>query len=121
MGDPGYCNLFVDVRLSEKSLVEFIRRKTSGVLNRFHVDCDWGSLYVDKNDQYAFWKRRGEDGFLYYRYIVEIHPREDTAFPAYVASLKQLIGDLRALGARTVAACDFEDQLRVEDAGDEGR
>ncbi len=117
MGSPGSCDLFVDLNLREQKLVEVVRQRTSGITNCDYVDCGWGKLDVERNSDYSFWKRRGEDGFLHYRYIVWIEPREDTSFPAHVAGIKQLIRDLRELGARTVAACNFEDDLRVDDAG----
>jgi hypothetical protein len=111
MPDPGYCKLYVNARVRVEQLVDFIRKETAGFLNHDYVDCEWGSFYVFENDEHSRWKTKGEHGFLFYRYIVEVNPWESRDFGTYVRSLRELIGHLRMLPAQVVAACDFEDQL----------
>ena len=111
MADPGYCELYVDTRLSPDELTEFIRKETGGTIDHDYVDCDWGSFYVSTNDEHSIWKTNNENGFIYYKYIVEVNPWENKDFSDYVDGLRKLIQRLRMLPARTVAACDFEEEL----------
>jgi hypothetical protein len=107
-----YCELYVNSLHSRDGLSDAIQAVAQGTFDGCYIDCDWGSLYVRKNNEYSPLKARGESGFLYYRYVVEINTIDNAGTTsAYVDGIRNLISRLRYLNALVVAACDFEDQL----------
>ena len=61
-------------------------------------------------------KRRKDDGFLYFRYIITVEskmPKE--SFQKYVCNLQKFTLILKEKGGRVIPACDFEDALLQND------
>lgn len=114
MVNENYCKLFIDATISRSDLVDAIQKSTNGIISNHFVDCDWGAFDVRNNDEYSRWKieNSGDDGFLFYKYIVDVEPKEPSRDSrTYIGGLRGLIQSLRSTGTKIVAACDFEDQL----------
>jgi hypothetical protein len=112
----GYFKLFVDTRMPLSKLVGLVKDRTGGTADGDSVDCEWGTFYLDRNDEYSFWKKLWKkhhpDAFLYYRYIIAVELRDfETNRDQYIRRLRDLIATLRATSASVVPACDFEDEL----------
>ena len=108
----GYCKLFIDSDLRKSEIVDIIRRHTKGSAVADYVDSARSTFDVRDNDEHSFLKVNGNDGFLYYRFYVDVEPTHPENLDAYVAELRTLMSTLRALGAKVVPACDFEERLR---------
>lgn len=108
------CELYVDMRMREEKLVRLLSMICAGEWKGRNVRCDWVEFYVAKNDAHSWIKkRRKEDGFLYYRFTIEVSllgdPERRTT--NVVPALRKLVFALRERGAKVVPACDFEDEL----------
>jgi adenylate cyclase class IV len=113
MSDENYCKLFVDINKPREFVVDIIQKSTNGNKIAHFIDCDWASFDVRDNDESSRWKaaNSGEDGFLYFKYIIDSEKNEHTNIDSYIKHIHDLIQTLKNLGAKVVAACDFEDQL----------
>ena len=66
---------------------------------------------MNRNDTYERQAINLPDGFLYYRYFLDIDPVQDVDEADYVASVATLLTQLWQSEYKAVAACDFEDRL----------
>ena len=112
MFDERFCKMYVNgsVRLTE--LLDHIQSHTAGIRGAYHVDCEWGLIDAGENDEYQPSKVTASDGFLYYRFILDIEcvpAVSDTS--QFVTGLAGLVKYLKARGFSVVPACAFEDQL----------
>jgi hypothetical protein len=116
MAEPNYCELYVDTKLQRSEIIEIIRQATCGTLDHNYVVCDWGLIYVGVNDEYSPSKSKSTNGFLYFKYIIEINPGDSGRETCdYVDGVRKLIGHFRSHSVRATAACDFEDLLGLDD------
>jgi hypothetical protein len=123
-----YCKMFVDTEIEKPQLKEIIRNLMAGTYRfgtivsthcEIDVVCRLGTIVsthceidVEENDDFDAQKRLDpNDGFLYYRYYLDIDPVEGADRQEYVTAVAQLLMRLWQLGFKAVAACDFEDEL----------
>ncbi|MHC5082986.1 MAG: hypothetical protein ACYTET_03485 [Planctomycetota bacterium] len=98
--------------MREKKFIALIQDISKGEAEGRDVYADIADFYVNKNDSYSwFKKKRSEDGFLFYKYIIEVYPKNGDDFPAFIHFIKNLIMSLKDNGAKVVPASDFEDEL----------
>lgn len=83
----------------------------------------WGSieteyteiLEVRRNDYFktpkALRSKDPGDAFLFWKYHIDIEPKEATPRQIYVSMISQLLLGLWKQGIDVVAACSFEDEL----------
>ena len=110
-----FCKIFVDIDISKDELVQKITDCTSGRIERWLVRTDWGEIDVVNNEDFDE-NRRGQepDGFLFYRFYLEMEPGEGVPSEVYIKSVGTLLGKLWAWNAKAVAACDFEESLPMK-------
>jgi hypothetical protein len=108
-----YCKVFVDSDQSSHWLEQLVAAGSGGqpaphgtvVASDFEAD-------VRKNDDFDAERRRaGDDSFLYFRYYLDVVPKDGANKTRYISAVSSLLGSLRDSGCRAVAACDFEDKL----------
>lgn len=100
-----YCTIFVDADFGSGPLYRLIQSDISYIL-------DILDIYYNNNDDYhASLKLRPEDGFLYYRWFLDIEPKPNITPEEYIAAVGSLLCVLWRAGCKAVAACDFEDEL----------
>jgi hypothetical protein len=108
-----YCKIFVDAEIEESQLVEIIRNLMGGSswrLRTIYLPCC--EIDVCKNDIYDPAKRLDpNEGFLYYRYFLDVVPVGNVSRQDYTALVGQFIVRLREAGFKAVPACDFEEEL----------
>jgi hypothetical protein len=110
--------MFVDIDVDRNTIIDLVYNFTNGNKSTHFIDCDWGSFDIRYNDEFSRSKiaNGGETGFLYYRYIIDVERCEHSRdMEVYVNGLRGVIQALKRLGAKVVAACDFEDQLRTNE------
>jgi hypothetical protein len=107
-----YCKLFVETQLDRAALVRFVAQTVTGTENRSTIVSPWSEVDVRNNDDYDEDRAADpHDGFLFYRYYLDIEPVEDADPGEYILSIAQLLEALWKSGAKAVAACDFEEEL----------
>lgn len=108
-----FCKLYVDSDLSKGELIEVVRSFAAGkcegratVLTRTSV------MDIEDNDDFnKETKRNSPNGFLYFRYFIDVEPVPGVSYEAYLNSLSSLLVSMRHRGIGVIPACDFEDML----------
>ena len=110
-----YCKIFVDSNMNEIDQIKMIASITAGEISKWTVVTDGCEIDVIKNDDYNKLKSKdASDGFLYYRYYLDIEPFESVEKEKYIFEIGLLIQGLWNNKCKAVAACDFEDQLPMK-------
>ena len=117
--DPDlYCKLFVDAddltqAELQSQLVRCLGNLATSVTSVGQRSVDGLNFAIDvmRNEDFNATRRKEPDGFLYFRYYLDVDavPRQPRA--AQVALVAQILQCLWAQGWAAVAACDFEDAL----------
>ena len=103
-----YCKLFICSEMSEKELLDLINLHLHGIKQGIRT-IRTGLLELDltRNDEYM----QGSQDFLFWRYYADLETvTEERA--AYVCCIRKLMAFLRERQIETVAACDFEQELK---------
>jgi hypothetical protein len=110
-----YCKIYVDTEMSKELFLDFIAKTINGRIELrtvcglfFEVDV------VNNQDAEPLQAISRDDEFLYYPYYLDVEPLENLNRESYVASIAMLLKALWDIGAKAVAACDFEDELPDE-------
>ena len=110
-----FCKLFVDIAAPKEALVQKIADCTNGRAERWSVKTEWGEVDVVTNEDFDECRKEQEpDGFLFYRFYLEMEPEEDVPSEVYIRSVGTLLADLWKWDAKAVAACDFEKWLPMK-------
>jgi hypothetical protein len=110
--DNLYCKILVDSDLPKDQVVDTVSRMVSGTVDHGTIVTDWSEIDVVKNDDFDAVKRhKRPDGFLFYRYYLDMEPEARVLRQDYVNAIGKLLEGLWATGWKAVAACDFEDEL----------
>lgn len=109
--DP-YCSLHVHGPGGEPELVRVIEALSDARTGGVRFRAAEALLEVRENDDFdPDQVSDPENGFLFYRFLVEVEPLSAATQEAYVAAVAALIRGLRREGWSVVPACDFEDLL----------
>lgn len=107
-----YCKIFIDTDVPDETVLEKISTITAGIIDQWTVYADWSEIDFVDNDDFDEHKRNQKpDGFLFYRYYIEMSPNEHVAAPDYIQHVADLMEKMWQEGWKAVAACDFEDKL----------
>ena len=107
------CDLHVDINMEEDNFIDLVKEICGGVNKGRDVYSDWVDFHISKNDSYSWVKKRKkEDGFLYYKFIIEVYSKmPENSFFNFLNNLRVFISTLKDKGAKVVPVCDFEDEL----------
>mgnify|MGYP000959024936 CR=1 FL=1 len=112
-----YCKMFIDFNDEIARADILIARLAHGTIKYAWglIETKIAELDVRKNDDFKtpqeLRSKDPEDAFLFWKYYIDIEPKEGTSSQAYISMISQLLLDLWAQGVDAVAACSFEDQL----------
>jgi hypothetical protein len=108
-----YCKIYLDTALSKGDVIGLIQTALVGeVENRATIRTSSCVIDVEDNDDFSQAMRDDPvNGFLYFRYYLDIEPCKDASRGQYVEILSTLLYRLREKGYKAVPACDFEDEL----------
>lgn len=110
--DDLYCKVFVDTDKEISFLVSFISDIEDIEVDGNTLHGKNLILYTQRNDDFNETKRKEfPDGFLHYRYYLDIEPKEGTDQKEYIESISSLLTRLWDKGYKGVASCDFEIEL----------
>jgi hypothetical protein len=106
-----YCKIFVDTKLESDQLVSLLAGIGGGSIDSRTVTCADYELDVMRNEEFDAAKSEGSDGFLFYRYYLDILSTTESAREPYIQNVARLLEGLWRSGCRAVAACNFESEL----------
>ncbi|EDN67695.1 conserved hypothetical protein [Beggiatoa sp. PS] len=107
-----YCKVYVNTKMSQEMLLDFIANNFNGYIELRTVYSPFFEADVFKNEDADPLKAIfPDDGFLYYPYYLEIEPVDNIEQASYIAFIARLLSALWKMGAKAVAACDFEEEL----------
>lgn len=110
--DNLYCKIYVDCKININELVRLVAKSIPGRIDLCSVITPECEIEVRNNDDFDNNKRSEfPDGFLYYRFYLDLDQTEGTDRGSYIESISRLLEDLWLLSYRAVAACDFEEEL----------
>jgi len=107
-----YVKVYVDCDKDLSQVIDQIARITSGSVRMRSVSSKQLEIYIvaigDFNESC---RSQPDDGFLYYRFYLDIEPASAIARDQFVVSLGNLLEALWSFGWKAIAACDFEEEL----------
>ncbi len=111
--DLGYCKLFIDTDLEYCDVFSLIIEGFSGIHIRFsEIHFDWSECYLKNNDYYSLKEHDSNPGdFIYWKYYLEFYD-DNNDFQSFCFGLKSFIRKLSLMGIKSVASCDFEENLK---------
>ena len=112
-----YCKVFMDFNgeISDADKLIAMLTKGSIVHSWGLIETQCAELDVRRNDDFKTPKElRSTDPantFLFWKYYIDIEPKEDAERQMYISMISQLLLDLWGQSIDVVAACGFEDEL----------
>lgn len=108
-----YCKVFINTQLDEASLVKIIAQLINGKISQINsISSDYLDLDVISNKEFdEKYINLPIDGFLFYKYFLDVEPMPGIKYDDYISQLKILIKGLREKGFNVVPACAFENEL----------
>ena len=108
--DLNYCKIFFDSNLDYDSLLKLITDRFDGIHTGFSsIHFDWGECCFKKNDYFTPVDHdAAPDDFIYWRYYLEFYD-DNNDFEAFSSGLRDISLNMKAMGIRNIASCDFED------------
>jgi hypothetical protein len=107
-----YCKVFIDAGCEHEELVQRLAGLIGGTTDGRWISTAWGNFHVVRNVAFDDDRRDAEqDGFLYFRYFLDIEPSAEVDQNGYITQIGTLLASLWHSGIPAVAACDFEDKL----------
>ena len=103
-----YCKLFIRADMSKEELLDLLNLHLRGVKQGIRtIRTELLELDLIGNDEYV----PGSWDFLFWRYYADLEAVTEERV-AYVRCIRKLMAFLRERQIETVAACDFEQELK---------
>lgn len=108
-----YCKLFINTERQVENIFEVICLILKGEVQPIRtIKTKEAEFDLRINKEFDLGKGKNKnDGFLYWMYFLDIEP---TGYDecGYIKVIYKLVNELRKQGIETVAACDFEKELK---------
>ena len=107
-----YCKIFIDTDEAKEVILKKLSLIVSGKIELRTVTSKWCEMDLVKNDDFDEIKRlEFPDGFLFYKYYLDIDPKEGISREEYILNIGNLLEKLWKKSWKAVAASDFESEL----------
>ncbi|NMM54792.1 MULTISPECIES: hypothetical protein [Paenibacillus] len=107
-----FTKIFVDSDVDKEMLLDTVSTIVMGTISGSSILTKQAEIFIFNNGDFDKDKRnQGNDGFLYYKYYLEIEPTEDVIDRNYVLEISNLLTKLWDADFKAIASCDFEDLL----------
>ena len=108
-----YCKVYLNSGLEIEELYQHINSKISGELKPIRtIKMSWGEIDVRKNEDFCPQKLVDDpEDFVFWKYYLDIEPKEGVDENDYIDQIAKLLGKLKAGNFKVVASCDFEEDL----------
>jgi hypothetical protein len=112
-----YCKCYLDSEQDRTWLLDLLAQTTRGNVTGRTIESPDVIIDVSRNEDYDPIRKTVSDGFVYFRYYLDVTPAEGVTRAEYVASVGELLHALWSFGIDAVAACDFESELPRRNGG----
>lgn len=111
--DALYAKIFVNADVSASELVDCLAACLGPDVSvtRSGIDGKHFSLDVRRNEDFDVVRQLEPDGFVFFRYFIDVDALPGQDHAAQVALVARLLECIWSRGYAAVAACDFEDEL----------
>ncbi len=110
--DDLWCKIYVDADISRDELVGLVARIAGGSRHGRTIRTGLVDVPISVNDEFDEIRRKEPgDGFLYFRYYMDVEAFPDQPRAAQIALVSRLLQHFWAQGWPAGAACDYEDEL----------
>ncbi|GGF84031.1 1,4-dihydroxy-6-naphthoate synthase [Paenibacillus aceti] len=107
-----FTKIFVDSDVDKEMLLDTVSNIVMGTISGSSILTKQAGIFIFNNGDFDKDKRnQGNDGFLYYKYYLEIEPTENVIDRNYVFEISNLLTGLWDADFKAIASCDFEDLL----------
>lgn len=106
-----FCKIFVLAPCDRETLAGYVASVLNGRRQSHSIHCCFGVVDVIRNDDADNSKMSGENGFLFFPYLIELEPEEAFDRRQFVGTVGSLLEALWERYYSAVAACDFEIEL----------
>ncbi|MNM90804.1 hypothetical protein D3C81_1030790 [compost metagenome] len=107
-----FTKIFVDSDVDKEMLLDTVSNIVMGTISGSSILTKQAEIFIFNNGDFDEDKRnQGNDGFLYYKYYLEIEQTEDADESNYVLEISNLLTKLWNADFKAIASCDFEDLL----------
>lgn len=107
-----YCKIFLDASALESEIVNEIRRLADARIEGFTLHGRHALIDVRRNEEGRPERDSADpDDFLFYRFYLDVEPKDAESPLDYVRFVRDLLQGLRSKQWRAVPACDFEREL----------
>lgn len=104
-----FCKIFICTSLGKQQLFDKILSLLKGEKESFSdIRSPWCDAHIAENSYYS--PNSDHNDFIYFPYYLEIYENK-TNDRDYINNIRCLLYDLKNIGCRAVAVCDFEDKL----------
>jgi hypothetical protein len=111
--DDLFCTVYVLSELDRFQIATLIGSQLGGNVNGKFISTAQVEIEIRENEDFQP-DRHQEKDFLFYPIYLEIEPNENAEAFDYIAEVKEILEILDKRGCKSVAVCDFEDQLNAE-------
>jgi len=107
-----FTEIFVDSDVDKEMLLDAVSNIVKGTISVSSKLTKQAEIFVFNNSDFDKDKlSQGNDGFLYYKYYLEIEPIEGMGKTNYVLEISNLLTKLWDADIKAIASCDFENLL----------
>lgn len=106
-----YTKIFLDTNEGKQNVIDCLAVIINGSVEGASVESNYLDIYVSKNEDFSDSRRHTQDGFLFYKYYLDIEPKAGVKDNEFISSIANLLEELWKEDIKAVAACDFEDLL----------
>jgi hypothetical protein len=106
-----YCKIYVDSESERSKLVESISTVCLGAPSGRTVTSREMIIDVCRNEDFDPALRAGPDGFIHFRYYLDVQPSSGVGEKDFIAAVGRFLDGFRVKGIHAVTAADFEAEL----------
>lgn len=107
-----YATIFVDTTMGADELRLALAQMMGGAVENFSVSSPILDVGVTRNSDFVEPNTRsGKDDFLFFRYRLEVEPRDGVEEASVIAAVASVLEALWQAGAKAVTSCGYEERL----------
>ncbi|MBD5491087.1 MAG: 1,4-dihydroxy-6-naphthoate synthase [Lachnospiraceae bacterium] len=108
-----YCKVYLNTELEIEELYQYINSRVLGELEPIRtIKTNWGELDLRRNSDFDFRRLRDNpEDFVFWQYYLDIEPMDGINELNYIGYISKLLDELSSLNIKSVASCDFEQDL----------
>jgi hypothetical protein len=107
-----YCKIFIDTEIVKEELIELLHKRIRGEISKSNITSNSLDIHVSKNHDFDKIQKNDKlNGFLYSQYYLDIEPMNSIDQEIYINNIAELLNYLWKMNMKSVAACDFEEEL----------